>query len=89
MSKEHVVRRVINGKNYLCKDVGCDDFDSAERNRGMVARKENISGYIQIEAIVKAWPSRKPLPYWIPQGDLPQVGKGENIHRYGMHEVND
>ncbi len=65
-------------------DCGCDDFPAAARNRRMVRLKQNIDGYLFIEALVRSWPLNKPLPeqYY---GYLPIVGKQEEL--YGFHEV--
>lgn len=74
-----------------CRDTGCDDFGRAARNRKMVANKENIIGYLWVEAVVKSHPHGKPLPEWVPQGSLPIVGKHEirNFERYGFHIIDE
>ena len=52
----------------------------------MVSLKENISGYLFIEALVRSWPRGKPLPEEL-YGTLPTVGKHEARELYGFHEV--
>lgn len=66
----------------------CDDYVAAKRNRRMVGLKQNISGYLFIEALVKSWPRNKPLPEWL-WGTLPIVGKHEARELYGFHEVEE
>ncbi len=72
-------------------DIGCPDFAAASRNREMVENHENAAGYQLVEAVLRGWPSRKPLPNWIPQGKLPTIGKHEarEIEAYGMHELEE
>ncbi len=66
----------------------CIDYGRAYRNREMVKYKRNIAGYVFIENVLRGWPIRIPLPSWIPQGELPVVGKEEAL-RYGMHEIDN
>ena len=72
-------------------DVGCDDFGNAARNRERVRKGENTAAYQISEAVVKAWPRNKPLPLWIPQGDLPQIGKSreelQELSDFGYHII--
>ncbi len=72
-------------------DIGCPDFDAASRNRDMVENHECTAGYQLVESVLKGWPRRKPLPGWIPQGNLPQIGNHEarEIGEYGMHELDE
>ena len=63
------------------------DYKAAARNREMVANKENISWWLWMESVRDSWPYREPLPWWIPQGDVPQVGKEENLP--GMHIIDN
>ena len=65
-------------------DLLCDDYSRAKANRRMVKLKQNISGYLFIEGLVKRWPRNKRLPEYL-LGVLPFVGKNENL--YGFHEV--
>ena len=69
-------------------DIGCEDFEAAARNRNRVVNKENIAGYLLIEAIIKSWPHGEPLPMWL-CGKLPIVGKEEEreLYDYGITEV--
>ena len=64
----------------------CSDLEAAKRNRRMVKLKQNIMGYMFIEALVKSWPRNKPLPEWL-YGTLPLVGKNEERELFGFHEV--
>lgn len=65
-------------------DLLCDDYSRAKANRRMVRLKQNISGYLFIEALVRNWPRKKPLPEWL-WGTLPSVDKNEKLD--GFHEV--
>ncbi len=67
-------------------DLLCEDYSVAKRNRRMVELKENIEGYLFIEALIKRWPRKKPLPerLW---GYIPSVSKNERL--YGFHEVKE
>ncbi len=69
-------------------DIGCTDFTRAAANRIMVARGRNITGYLDVESAVRRCPRNKPLPGWIPLGNMPKIGKGERntLYQYGMHE---
>ncbi len=51
----------------------CDDFESAARNREMVANKEQIIGYILVEEAMRKLPSKSPLPDWISLGFIPSI----------------
>jgi len=64
----------------------CSDFKRAADNREMVRLKQNISGYLDIEKMVRNWPRGKPLPEQL-IGRIPTLGKHESM--YGMHEVNE
>ncbi len=75
MSQTHIVLRVIDGKAYLCKDIGCDDFDQAARNRVIVSEKLFITFWLAMENVVRNTPLSCHLPSWIPLGQLPQIGK--------------
>ena len=69
-------------------DLLCADYVAAARNRRMVRLKQNITGYLWIEAIVRNCPRSKPLPEWL-YHELPQIGKREakELHKYGIYEV--
>ena len=64
----------------------CSDYLSAKRNRRMVKLKQNIEGYVFIEALVRSWPRNKRLPDAL-YGTLPSVGKHEARELHGFHEV--
>ncbi len=67
-------------------DLLCSDYKAAADNRKMVRLKQNIEGYLFIEALVRGWPRKKPLPERL-FGYVPLVGKNENL--YGFHEVKE
>ncbi len=71
-------------------DTGCSDFKKARDNRRMVRLKQNIEGYLWIEAIVGNWPHKKPLPEWL-CGSIPTVGTHEerDMHEYGIYELDN
>lgn len=73
--KTHEVIRTINGIRYRCKDTGCSDFDRAVENRYMVANSLFTTMYQQVESYLLHSPLRKPLPEWMPTGELVNVGK--------------
>ena len=64
----------------------CSNYKRAAENRRMVRLKQNILGYLFIEALLRSWPRKKPLPEWL-WGSLPSVSKHERL--YGFHEVNE
>jgi len=72
-------------------DIGCSDFGAAARNRQRIKSGENLLWWLWYEAVVKSWPYRKPLPFWLPQGNLPKVGKQEakTLHQHGIYEVDN
>ncbi len=67
-------------------DLLCEDYSRAKANRRMVKLGGNIQGYLFIEALVRSWPHKKPLPEWL-WGTLPTVGKHEARELNGFHEV--
>ena len=67
-------------------DLLCSDYKAAARNRRMVRLKQNIEGYLFIEALVRSWPRKKPLPEWL-YGHIPSVSKTEVRGLYGFHEI--
>ena len=73
--KYRLTRRCIDGVYYTCLDIGCDDLERAEQNRRMVANKDNVAGYLQIEAAVGRTPLGQALPKWIPIGVVHTVAK--------------
>ena len=76
-------------KDEQWKDIGCADFVRAAANRIMVARGQNIIGYLEVESALRRCPRNKPLPAWIPLGNMPKIGKGERnaLYQHGMHEI--
>ena len=71
-------------------DCGCDDFAAAARKRQMVRLKQNIEGYLWIEALVRGWPHKKPLPEWL-FGHIPTIGREEEreMSQYGIYEIDN
>lgn len=67
--------KIINGKRYRCRDLGCDDLDRARRNRLIVANKLFTTFYEQVESWFRHTPLSQPLPLWMPLGELPSVDK--------------
>ena len=63
----------------------CPDFNRAADNRQMVRLKQNIEGYLFIEALIRNWPRGKPLPEQL-IGRVPTLGKHESM--YGMPRIN-
>ena len=78
MTKAHETIRIIDGHRYCCRDVGCDDLERARYNREIVARRMFTTSYQEVEYYLTHTPLHRPLPLWIPQGQLPQVGKHES-----------
>ena len=74
MAKGETIR-IIRKIQYRCQDIGCDDFDRAARNRLLVSGKMFTNNYEAIEKAVKHLPIHKPLPYWIPRGELLEVSE--------------
>ena len=72
-------------------DIGCSDFVRAAANRIMVARNQNIAGYLDVESALRRCPRNKPLPAWIPLGNVVTVSKNErnNLYQWGMHEIKE
>jgi hypothetical protein len=52
----------------------------------MVRLKQNIEGYLFIEALVRSWPRNKRLPDAL-LGTLPSIGKHEARELNGFHEI--
>ena len=69
-------------------DLLCSDYKAAARNRRMIKLKQNIEGYLFIEALVRNWPRKKPLPEWL-YGHIPSVSKTEAKNLYGFHKVEE
>ena len=79
---DRITYRVIDGCLYRCQDIGCPDFDRAERNREMVKNGERTLGYLVVEMCLSATPLTRRLPSWVPQGELPIVNK-KDWQQYG------
>ena len=77
MKKKRGIIRVIDGVRYRCLDVGCDDWERAKYNRLIVKNKLFDIYYKELEAWLAHAPLNQPLPNWIKQGELPQIGKRE------------
>ena len=74
-------------KKNVWLDIGCADFDNAARNRKLVANKECVEGYIEVERALERIPLNKPLPSWMPQGNIPQAIKKSVVsHEIVEHE---
>lgn len=69
--------RQVDGHYYICTDIGVDNLENAQRNREMVANKENITAYLAVENALAGAPRNRPLPSWIPRGVLPVVKEKE------------
>ena len=65
---------LIEGEWKLYKDIGCDDFDKAAKNRWRIATGYATCWWTWLERVLKTLPLDSPLPRWIPQGELPQAG---------------
>lgn len=72
----------------MCTDLGCPDFDRAERNRKMIENRERIEGYLKVEYAVAHTPLNQRLPEWIPLGGIPSVADGE-YHSYSGGRMED
>ncbi len=62
----------------------CENYRRAAENRERVKQKQNILGYLEIEAIVNSC-KNKPLPLWVTTGKLPTVDDLKDLP--GFHEV--
>jgi len=69
-------------------DFLCGNYVRARQNRRMVRLKQNILGYLFIEALVRRWPHGEPLPDYL-IGTLPFVGKREKRGLSGFQEVKE
>lgn len=70
-------------------DLGCDDFEAAKRNRERKLTVEQLRWWLWYENTVRSWSYKKPLPFWIPQGRLPKIGKWDAryLSDHGMHVI--
>lgn len=64
----------------------CEDFRRAADNREMVAKHQNIIGYLAVEAALKVIPVKSPLPSWIPTGTFEPINRKE-LKGQGFHEI--
>ena len=80
--KTHKTTRIVNNQRYRCLDTGCADFDRAEYNRYIIANELFTTFYQTVENYLTHTPQRQALPLWIPQGELPSVGK-KDWQQYG------
>jgi len=80
--------RIIKGIRYRCRDLGCDDLERAAQNRLMVANQEHTTAYRMVEDYLTHTPQNKPLPSWIPLGELPDVDRRDwREHGGGREEL--
>ena len=73
MSKEHITIRNIDGVYYHCVDIGCNDFDRAEHNRFIIKNKLFTTFYELMENWLLNTPPSRPLPSWMPFGEIPKA----------------
>ena len=71
-----IVRR-INDLVYLCQDIGCDDFERAEKNRDIIKNRMFTTAYEYFERLLKSTPRGHAFPKTIPLGQLPQVDQSD------------
>lgn len=69
------VIREIDGVPTVCTDIGCDDFQRAKENRERIASGYASRYWDWLDHALQRTPIGKPLPPWVPQGDLPSVGR--------------
>ena len=69
-------------------DLLCSDYERAAANRQMVRLKQNIEGYLFIEALIRSWPRKKPLPAQL-LGYILSVGGHEGRELSGFHRVDN
>ena len=69
-------------------DLMCSNYVRAAKNREMVRLNLFISGYLEIEAMVRNWPHKKRLPDRL-IGVLPSIGRAgkSTLGQYGVHMV--
>ena len=73
MSKEKITIRNIDGIYYHCHDIGCPDFDRAEYNRFIIKNGLFTTFYELMENWLLNTPPSRPLPSWMPLGDIPRA----------------
>ena len=73
MPKEHITIRNIDGICYHCNDIGCNDFDRAEYNRFIIKNGLFTTFYELMENWLLDTPPSRPLPSWMPLGDIPRA----------------
>lgn len=77
MSKVHEVLRAINGTLYRCRDIGCDDFDRAARNRLLISSRLFTTAYQFVESYLEHAPLRLHLPRWLEEGGIYKYLSGD------------
>jgi hypothetical protein len=83
MTKQHKVLR----KCGVCLDVGCPDFDRAKRNRELIAKEDNLDGYIEAEKSLKKTPIMARLPWSIPHDHVLYTASAQlKLDITAMHE---
>jgi hypothetical protein len=70
----HIKIRWIDGVRWVCRDIGCDDFDRAAENRQMIKQGLFARAYEEVEDYLRRAPVTRRLPKWVPVGSLPEVG---------------
>ena len=65
--------RIVDGHWRLCTDIGCDDFDRAEYNRFIIKNGLFTTFYELMENWLLNTPPSRPLPSWMPFGDIPRA----------------
>ena len=61
-----ITHRLIDGVQYICIDVGCDNLDRATYNRKLVKEQLFTDWWRDMERTIAAVPSNRALPSWIP-----------------------
>jgi len=70
MTKIHEVIRIIKGICYHCRDVGCNDFDRAARNRLLVSNGLFTTAYQFVENWFEHAPLGGRLPRWLRENQI-------------------
>ncbi len=61
-----------------------NDLERAKLNRKIISEKLYTEGYIEVENALTGLPTSKPLPAWIPKGNLPYIILEEI---YSKHQI--
>ncbi|MHA2063757.1 MAG: hypothetical protein ACXABY_05160 [Candidatus Thorarchaeota archaeon] len=71
MTRRKVKRKIIELgtiREVVCEDIGVDSLEDAARNREMVAKKDKVIGYVEVE-------EAEELPEDFGIGTPPSVGR--------------